>query len=317
MRITRDASVLVIAGPSGSGKSALAMDLAEALDGVVINADSMQVYRELRVLTARPTPEDEARVPHRLFGVLSAAERCSAGRWLELARAEIAAAVGAGRLPILIGGTGLYLKALRDGLADVPSIPAEVRAEAEGLYARLGDERFRQELARLDPEGALRIAARDRQRLVRAFEVACGTGRPLSEWQRRIPPAPVGATRFATIALMPPRSALYAALDARFDAMLAAGAIDEVRALLALGPDANLPAMKALGVREIAGYLRGESSLQEATALAKQATRRFAKRQFTWFRHQLPADFVLNEQYSERNGARIFAFIHALLTHDA
>jgi tRNA dimethylallyltransferase len=292
------------------------MDLAEAFGGVVINADSMQVYRELRVLTAQPTPEDEARLPHRLFGVLSAAERCSAGRWLGLARAEIAAAA-AGRLPILVGGTGLYLKALRDGLAEVPSIPPEVRAEADALYARLGGERFRQELARLDPQGASRIAGGDRQRLVRAFEVARGTGRPLSEWHRRSSSAPIATPRFATIALMPPRPALYAALDARFDAMLAAGAIEEVRAFLALGLDANLPAMKALGVREIAGYLRGESSLQEEAASAKQATRRFAKRQFTWFRHQLPADFVLNEQYSERTGADIFAFIHSLLTHEA
>jgi tRNA dimethylallyltransferase len=315
MKITTGASVLIIAGPSGSGKSALAMDLAEALDGVVINADSMQVYRELRVLTARPTPEDEARVPHRLFGVLSAAERCSAGRWLGMARAEIADFADAGRLPILVGGTGLYLKALRDGLAEVPSIAAEVRAEAEALHARLGGGRFRQELAHLDPQGASRIATGDRQRLIRAFEVARGTGRPLFKWQRLGPPAPVAALRFATISLLPPRPALYRALDARFDAMLAAGAIEEVRALLALGLDANLPAMKALGVREIAGYLRGERGLQDAAALTKQATRRFAKRQFTWFRHQLPADFVLNEQYSERNRAGIVTSIRSVLTH--
>jgi tRNA dimethylallyltransferase len=305
---------VVVAGPSGSGKSALAMDVAHAFGGVVINADSMQVYRELRVLTARPTPEDEARLPHRLFGVLSATERCSAGRWLGLARAEIGATVSAGRLPILVGGTGLYLKVLRDGLAEVPAIPLEVHAEANALYARLGDERFRQELARLDPEGASQIATRDRQRLVRAFEVARGTGRPLSDWQRQGPLAPVATRRFATIALMPPREQLYPALDARLEAMLANGAIEEVRALSALDVDANLPAMKALGVREIAGYLRGESSLQEAAALAKRATRRFAKRQFTWFRHQLPADFVTNKQYSEINSAEIFAFIHPLLT---
>jgi tRNA dimethylallyltransferase len=269
------------------------------------------------VLTARPTSEDEARLPHRLFGVLSAAERCSAGRWLGLARAEIATAADAGRLPIIVGGTGLYMKALREGLAVVPSIPAEVRAEAEALYARLGCERFREELARLDPVSAARVAVSDRQRLVRAFEVVRATGRPLSYWQRRCSPPPVAAVRFATIVLMPPRPALYGALEARFDAMLSAGAIDEVRALLALGLDANFPAMKALGVREIAGHLRGESSLQEAAALAKQATRRFAKRQITWLRHQLHPDFVLNEQYSERNGEDVFAFIHPLLTHDA
>ena len=179
-----DASVLIIAGPTGSGKSALAGDAAQAFDGAVINADSMQVYRELRVLTARPTPEDEARVPHRLFGVLSAAERCSAGRWLGLARAEIKDAWSAGRLPIVVGGTGLYLKALHQGFADIPPVPIDVRAEAEALHAELGGERFRHELARFDPEGASRIAASDRQRLLRAFEVARGTGRPLREWQR-------------------------------------------------------------------------------------------------------------------------------------
>jgi tRNA dimethylallyltransferase len=301
--------VLIVAGPTGSGKSALALDAAEALDGVVVNADSMQVYRELRILTARPSPSDEARVPHRLFGVLPAVERGSAGRWLGLAQAEIAAAWSAGRLPIVVGGTGLYLKALLAGLAEVPPVSAEIRAAAEALYAEVGGAAFRRELARLDPQGASSLSAADRQRLVRAFEVARATGRPLHDWQRRYPAAPAVDGRFATIALMPARPQLYAALAARFERMLAAGAIEEVRKLLALGLDAGMPAMKAVGVPEIRAYLRGEASLDQASAAAKQATRRFAKRQFTWLRHQLRADFVVNEQYSERIRPELVAFI--------
>lgn len=310
--------VLIVAGPTGSGKSALAVDAAEAFEGLVVNADSMQVYRELRVLTARPSPEDEVRVPHRLFGVLPAAERCSAGRWLGLAQAEIDAAWSAGPLPIVVGGTGLYLKALAEGLAEVPPVPAEIRAEAEALYARLGGETFRRELARLDPAGAARLPATDRQRLLRAYEVVRATGRPLHEWQRGSSAAPVSGGRIATVVLLPPRRSLYAAIDARLDAMLAHGAVDEVRALLALDLDASLPAMKAVGVPEIRAYLRGETSLDQAATAAKQATRRFAKRQFTWLRHQLRADFVVNEQYSERILPGIFAFIRRqILTSDA
>jgi tRNA dimethylallyltransferase len=273
----------------------------------------MQVYRELRVLTARPSPSDEARAPHRLFGVLPAAERCSAGRWLGLAQAEIDAAWNAGRLPIVVGGTGLYLKALLGGLAEVPPAAAEIRVQAEALYAEIGGEAFRRELARLDPAGASRLPATDRQRLVRAFEVARATGRPLHEWQRRCPSAAAVDDRFATIALMPARPQLYAALDARFDTMLAAGAIDEVRALMALGLDASLPAMKAVGVLEMVSYLCGQSSLEQAAAAAKQATRRFAKRQFTWLRHQFHPDRLVNEQYSERIRPEIFSFIRRQL----
>ena len=269
----------------------------------------MQVYRELRILTARPSPSDEARVPHRLFGVLPAAERCSVGRWLGLAWGEIEDAWSAGRLPIVVGGTGLYLKALLAGLAEVPPVPAEIRAQAEALYAEVGGEAFRRELARLDSQGASSLPAADRQRLVRAFEVARATGRPLHEWQRRRAAAPAVVGRFATIALMPARPQLYATLDARFDRMLAEGAIDEVSALLILGLDADLPAMKAVGVRELAGYLRRETSLDQASAAAKQATRRFAKRQFTWLRHQLRADLVVDEQYSERIRPELVALI--------
>src|SRR5512144_1932745 len=305
----RKPPVLIVGGPTGSGKSPLALDAAEAFGGVIINADSMQVYRELRILTARPSPSHEARVPHRLFGVLPAAERCSVGRWLGLAWGEIEDAWSAGRLPIVVGGTGLYLKALLAGLAEVPPVSAQIRAEAEALYAEIGGEAFRRELARLDPQAASRLPAADRQRLLRAYEVARATGRPLQDWQRRRVAVPAAVGRFATIALTPARPQLYATLDARFDRMLAEGAIDEVSALVSLDLDAGLPAMKAVGVRELGVYLCGHTTLDQATAATKRATRRFAKRQFTWLRHQLRADFVANEQYSERIRPELVAFI--------
>ncbi len=318
--MTTKSGVLVIAGPTGSGKSALALDAAEAFDGVIINADSMQVYRELRLITARPSPADEARAPHRLYGFVSAAERCSAGRWLGFARSEIGAAAGAGRLPIFVGGTGLYLRALLEGLAEVPPIPAEIRKEAEAMHTELGGAAFREELARLDPQGASRIAQADRQRLIRAFEVARWTGQPLSEWQRRCstPNSRSGAGRFAIIALLPSRKKLYPAVEARVEAMLENGAVDEVRSLLALDLDQGLPAMKAVGVREIGAFIRGETTLEQATKLTKQATRRLAKRQYTWLRHQLSAELVANEQYSESFLPRTFSFIRQhLLTKSA
>lgn len=307
--------MLVIAGPTGSGKSALALAVAEQCDGVIINADSAQVYRELRVLTARPSPDDEARAPHRLYGFLSAAERCSAGRWRELAVTEVAAARGEGRQAIVTGGTGLYLRALTDGLAAIPPIPAEVRAQAEELWAELGRDGFRNALAEHDPVAAVRLPAGDRQRLLRAWEVVQATGKPLSDWQAAAPASAPGDEAFATVVLLPPREVLYPALDARFREMIEAGAVDEVRRLLALHLDPTLPAMKALGVRELAGFLDGTASMQAATAAAQQATRRFAKRQMTWLRHQVPGAVVFHEQYSERLNGEIFAFIrHRLLT---
>lgn len=310
--------VLAIAGPTGSGKSMLAMDAAEALDGTVVNADSMQVYRELRVMTARPTPADEARVPHRLFGVLSVRERCSAGRWLSLARAEIDGALTGGRLPIVVGGTGLYLAALMKGLAEVPDVPAEVRAEAQALHAALGSEAFRTRLAALDAGAAARLPAGDTQRLIRAYEVARWTGRTLSDWQNRTGTDARNGLRFLTVLLLPPRAGLYDALEGRFDAMLRAGGLEEVEALVEMDLEPGLPAAKAVGVRELAAFVRGDCPLAEAVAAAKQATRRYAKRQMTWLRHQFDADHVLFEQYSETNKPETFPLIRqALLTIEA
>jgi len=313
-RIMADTSqpILLVGGPTASGKSALALRLAEEFCGTLINADSMQIYRDLRILTARPSEAEETRVPHRLFGVLDAADGCSAARWSALAEAEITAAHGAGRLPILVGGTGLYFRALLDGLADIPPVPPTTRDEVKRLHRQLGGAGFRAALAARDPEGAARLPAGDTQRLLRAYEVVAATGRPLGAWQQGTAATPRYPRRYVLV-LLPPREALYAACDARFEAMLTAGALDEVSALLARGLDPALPAMKAVGVPELARHLAGELSLDEAIAAAQQATRRYAKRQYTWFRHQLPEARQIDAQFSERLWPEIFSFIRDFL----
>jgi tRNA dimethylallyltransferase len=310
--------VLVIAGPTASGKSALALAVAEAFAGVVINADSMQLYRELDVLTARPSPQDVARVPHRLYGVISAADPCSAGLWRAMALGEIAAAHERGRFPILVGGTGLYLKAVMEGLAPVPEIPRAVRAAAVARHARLGADEFHAELRRLDPVMAARLRPEDTQRVIRAYEVVSATGRSLADWQEtpsreesEAGPRP----RYKVMVLDPPRAALYAACEQRLERMVRDGAVDEVRRLEALGLDSGLPVMKAVGVAELGRYVRGELTLDAAVALARQATRRYAKRQVTWFRHQIPGARRFGAQYSQSLKGEIFSFIvQSLLT---
>ncbi len=286
--------MIVLAGPTASGKSALALSVAEALAqkgvaAILINADSMQVYRELRMLTARPSDAEEARAPHRLYGTMPAAEACSAARWRDSAEDEINAALDAGHVPILVGGTGLYIRALIDGLAPVPEIPEDVRATARSKLETEGLEQFHRALSERDPCGAARLAPGDRQRLLRAWEVIEATGRPLSAWQSDGQPGL--STPIFKILLETDRDALYARCDARFDAMIAAGALDEVRGLAAAGLDPALPAMKALGVPALLTHLAGEIDLDEATARAKQATRNYAKRQLTWFRHQYDPHF--------------------------
>jgi tRNA dimethylallyltransferase len=307
-------TAIIIAGPTASGKSVLALALADHYRGTVINADALQCYRDLRILTARPGAVEEARAPHRLYGFLDAAERGSAASWRVLALAEIAASLMEDRLPILVGGTGLYLRALREGLAELPDIPPEIREKAVALYARLGGAGFRAELARLDPVSAARFPPGDKTRLTRAYEVARATGTPIGEWQAHsAKPAPY---RFATILLASPRAALYAACDARFAAMIDSGALDEAAALLARNLSPDLPAMKAVGLPELFRHLRGEIPLDVAIAAAQQATRRYAKRQMTWFRHQLDAELTCVEQYSESFLHCSRHFIdHFLLTH--
>lgn len=305
--------VLVVAGPTASGKSALALAVAEAFDGVVINGDSMQVYRELRILTARPSPEEEMRVPHRLYGVLSVAERCSAGHWRELALAEIAAAHAAGRLPVVCGGTGLYLKALVEGLPAMPEIPAAIRRRLAARLRSAGAAALHAELLTRDPAIAARIEPTDSHRISRALEVLEATGRSLADWQAGPAAPPARDLRFATILLAPPRAALYAACDRRFEAMIEAGVVDEVRQLIAMGLEPSLPAMKALGIRELSDFLQESCDLARAAAAAQQATRRYAKRQMTWFRHQIVADLVVSAQFSESLLPEIFAFIRPKL----
>jgi tRNA dimethylallyltransferase len=310
--------IVIVAGPTASGKSALALALAEEFGGTIINADSQQVYRDLAVLSARPGDAEMARVPHRLYGVIDAAENCSAGRWLALANAEIDAARGARRLPILIGGTGLYLEALLNGLAELPPIQASAREEAKALYAELGGAAFRARLAPLDPVGAAKIAAGDAQRLTRAYEVALATGKPLSQWQAE--QGPSRDLRATAIVLLPEREGLYRACDARVMAMIAEGAEEEVRALLARGLAAHLPAMKAVGLRELRAALNGDITRAKAIAAMQQATRHYAKRQYTWFRNRLREGEILrritiNEQFSVSLLPDIFSFIrHSLLT---
>ncbi len=304
---------VVLGGPTASGKSALALAIAREFGGTVINADSLQVYRELPVLTAQPSPATQAALPHRLYGFLSASEGCSAARWAALARAEIEAALTAGRLPIVVGGTGLYLRALLRGLTSIPEIPAEIRDAAKQRLAALGKAAFHAELARRDPRMAARIRPSDPQRMVRAWEVMEATGRSLADWQvQQEGPRPNDGPRFLTLVLMPERAPLYAACDARFRAMVEQGALAEAAALQSLDP--GLPAFKALGLRELIAHIRGECALEAAIAAAQQATRRYAKRQVTWFRHQVPegrqlSPTVPSEQFSERIVAEIYNFI--------
>jgi tRNA dimethylallyltransferase len=280
-------SVILIAGPTASGKSALALGLAERLGGTIVNADAMQVYRDLRVITARPTLDEEARVPHRLYGHVDAAENYSVGRWLADVGPAIDAIRAAGSLPILVGGTGLYFKALTQGLSAVPPVPAEVRASVRARMDAEGVAVLHAELIRRDPSVA-HLKPGDRTRVSRALEVLETTGRPLSDWHRDGLPPLLNAATALKIFLAPERDQLRQRIDVRFDAMLAAGALEEVRALAARKLDPLLPAMKAHGVPWLIRHLAGEITLAEAAEVGKNDTRRYTKRQFTWARHQLP-----------------------------
>ena len=279
---------MLIAGPTASGKSALALELAEKLGGTVINTDSMQVYADLLVLTARPTREDEARVPHRLYGHVDAAVNYSAGSYVGDAAAALAEARAQNRVPIFVGGTGLYFKAITRGLSAVPPIPAEIREAVRARLERDGVEALHAELARRDPVSAQRLKPRDRTRIARALEVLEATGRALTDWHSEGQPPLLAAGDFRALFLAPEREALYARIDARFEAMLKLGALEEVARLAARTLDPLLPAMKAHGVPPLLKYQRGEITLDEAAEIARADTRHYAKRQFTWFRHQLP-----------------------------
>ena len=296
---------LVIAGPTASGKSGLALRLAAHLDGVVINADSMQVYAGLPILTAQPSPADQALAPHRLYGVLAPSEVCSAARGRDLAAAEMEAAWEQGKLPIIVGGTGLYIRSLMQGLSPIPEIPDEVRSRVRRMLVELGNAAFHAHLAGRDRVMAARLEMGDSQRMVRALEVLEATGRSLADWQTEPLEGGVAAAWFSLV-LLPERERLYAACDSRFRAMVAAGALEEVAAITGLDLDPALPVMKALGLRELAAHLTGSMGLEEAVTAACQATRNYAKRQATWFRHQLNASEVVSEQLSESLATTIF-----------
>jgi tRNA dimethylallyltransferase len=279
---------VLIAGPTASGKSALALEFARKTDGMVINADSMQVYRDLHVLTARPTAEEEAAVTHRLYGHVDAAVNFSAGAWVSGAAKILEEARAQNRMPVFVGGTGLYFKALTRGLSAVPPVPPEIRERVRSRLERDGVEALHAELARRDPASAERLKLRDRTRIARALEVVEATGRSLTDWHREGLPPILPPGEFAALFLAPERDALYARIDARFEAMLSAGALEEVAALAARNLDPLLPAMKAHGAPALIRHLHGEITLEDAATIGRADTRHYAKRQFTWFRHQLP-----------------------------
>ena len=291
--------VILIAGPTASGKSALALELAEQHGGVVINADSMQVYRDLRVITARPTVEEEARAPHRLYGHVEAAENYSTGRWCADAAAALAAAKQERRMAIVVGGTGLYFKALIQGLAAVPPIPADIRDGVRKRLAEQGVAALYVELSKHDPEAAARLMPNDRARVTRALEVVLATGRSLLAWHEQGMPASLDPASAVKIFLDVGREKLARRIGDRFDAMMAAGALEEVRTLAARRLSPSLPAMKAHGVPWLIRQLNGDVTLADAIEHAKLETRQYTKRQGTWFRNQLP-DFVWAEPSQAR-----------------
>jgi tRNA dimethylallyltransferase len=278
---------VLIAGPTASGKSALALDVAANLGGTIINADSMQVYRDLRVITARPTPDDEARLPHRLFGFVDAEENYSVGRWCRDVEDAIRETIARKQVPVIVGGTGLYFKALTAGLAAVPPVPPEIRGQVRNRLKLEGAPALHAELAQLDPATAKRVMVNDRSRISRALEVVLATGRPLSDWHREGLPPLIDPKCTGKVFITCERQELVRRIETRFAAMLASGALEEVRSLAARKLDPLLPAMKAHGVPWLVRHLDGELSLDEAAAGAVMDTRRYAKRQLTWFRNQI------------------------------
>jgi tRNA dimethylallyltransferase len=284
-RVAKPRAIL-IAGPTASGKTALAIALARRFGGVVVNADSMQVYRDLRIITARPTPEEEAAAPHRLFGEVDAAQAYSVGLWMAAVRPLLAELESQGRLPVIAGGTGLYFKALTEGLSAIPDVPADVRDAIRASTMDVPAEQLHRELAARDPLTAGQLRPTDRQRLVRALEVLHATGQPLASFQGGRNGALLDGSRCARVFLAPEREVLYGRIDRRFDSMISLGALEEVRALARRRLSPALPAMRAHGVPWLIKALADEMTLGEAIERAKADTRHYAKRQFTWFRHQ-------------------------------
>lgn len=284
MRVATEKRTILIAGPTASGKSAAALAVARKAGGEIVNADALQVYRDLRVISSRPTPSEESEAPHHLFGHVDGQVRYSAGEWSRDAARAIAGIHARGKIAIVVGGTGLYFRSLEQGLSAAPEIPSSVRAEATALFEEIGADKFRARLMAVDPAMA-RLDPADRQRHLRAYEVFLASGRPLSEIQQE-PGRPLVGRIDAMIVIEPPRTALYAAIEARFDAMLTNGALEEARALAARRLNPALPVMKAVGAAELMAHLAGDLTLEGAVDLAKRNSRRLAKRQLTWLRNQ-------------------------------
>jgi tRNA dimethylallyltransferase len=287
MAVKSKPPVVVIAGPTASGKSALALALAQQIGGVIVNADSAQLYRDLRVLSAAPDEQEIALADHRLYGVRDGAHPCSAAAWADMARAEIWRAHDDRLTPILVGGTGLYLRTLLDGIAPVPAIDPAIRDQVRAAPV----EENRARLEALDAEAAARLNPGDTTRISRALEVVLSTGRTLADWQKERTGGIAGQVKLRPLILLPPRDWLYVRCDDRFARMVDNGAVAEVEALLARRLNPNLPVMRAIGVPELSHFLLGDMPLDQAVAAGQQATRRYAKRQYTWFAHQPPSDW--------------------------
>ena len=283
---------VIICGPTGAGKSSLALNLAEKFKGVIINADSVQIYREIKILSGRPTSDDYRRAPHRLYGIMSIFKPCTLGIWRKMALETIRECELSGRLPIICGGTGLYIKFLLDELSAIPEIPPSIKLEAREKLEDLGNENFRELLSKNDPVSARRIKSGDTNRLLRAWEVLTATNKPLSYWHEQS--EETGSQhKFFKVCLMPERKALYSKCDKRFLDFIEQGAAEEARALDFITVSPELPASKTLGLIELIKYTKGELELSDAIEQAQRTTRRYAKRQLTWFRHQFDEDFLI------------------------
>jgi tRNA dimethylallyltransferase len=302
---------ILIAGPTASGKSALALELAERLGGVVINADSMQVYAELRILTARPSQAEEARATHSLYGFVPAGEAYSAGRFVKDAAGAIAGAHAKGLRPIIVGGTGLYFKALTEGLSPIPGVDPTVRQRWRDEAQSKGAGELFIHLTMLDPETAARLNPSDTQRIVRALEVLTSSGRPLSYWQSQKGTPVVDLAAAHAFAIVPERGPLQTRADARFDQMIEAGALDEAASLLRLGLDPELPSMRALGVAPLIAHLQGKASVAEAVAAAKLETRQYIKRQETWIRRYMIAWKHIKTKETQQFATEVMSFIQS------
>ena len=308
--------ILILAGPTASGKTRLALDIAERIQGIIINADSIQIYKELQILSSRPTIEQQMRASHQLYGILSVHERCSAGRWLSLVKPAIEKSWESQKIPLITGGTGLYIKVLLDGISAIPDIPSNLINDLQKRLSLIGAKAFREELAKKDPNAASRILPNDSQRLVRAASVIASTGQSLEYWWSKKVQIPAINARFLTIVLYPPRELLYSNIEARFDEMILQGAVDEAAEFSRLSVDPALPAARAVGLKELLRYINHELDLSCSIKKAKQATRNLAKRQLTWAKNNINANFFVCEQYSEDLIDRLIDKINKFLLTD-